>query len=48
MTQATTPAEIGNQRRLDRPASLGLRSMVSDRSNLLLSSVIIQFPSSPP
>jgi hypothetical protein len=34
-------AEIGSQRRLGRSAVLALRSMVSDLSNLLLSSVIV-------
>ena len=36
-------AEIGNQRLPIRSALLALRSIVSDLSNLLLSSVIIHF-----
>jgi hypothetical protein len=36
-------AEIGNQRLPDRSALLVLRSMESDLSNLLLSSVIVHF-----
>src|SRR5690349_3432720 len=43
MTQATIAAEIGSQRLFGRSTLLALRSMLSDLSNLLLSSVIVHF-----
>jgi hypothetical protein len=42
-TPVATAAEIGSQRLFGRSTLLALRSMVSDLSNLLLSSRIVHF-----